>query len=328
MKQIFTRLIVLFFFFLPPLARTSQAQLNSLTVNFSMMSPHVGDDIWLAVIEAESMVEVGRTYAEGALTFVMEIPEILEDGKSYHVDFFADENKNGHYDPPGADHAWRLEIVDALGDETLEFSHQIAFSDVEWKHRLRLAFTGMAANAGQEMLLYVRDQGTGSYLDTVTLESIPGDKFTMDSYVIGNEGTYQLDFFVDQNGNGLYDAPPVDQAWRLQNVVTVGEHELEFTHNQDFTDIFQALGVADEEENLTLGIFPNPASTYLNISLDAEPGSKVYISVLSAAGSVLSLTEARWNGSLNLDIGHLPDGIYILQAESDSRRSISRFIKQ
>ena len=77
MKQNFTRLIVLLFFFLPVLASTSQAQLNTLTVNFSMMSPHVGDDIWLAVIEADSKVEVGRTYAEGALTFVMEISEIL-----------------------------------------------------------------------------------------------------------------------------------------------------------------------------------------------------------------------------------------------------------
>jgi len=327
MKQNFTRLIVLLFFFLPVLASTSQAQLNTLTVNFSMMSPHVGDDIWLAVIEADSKVEVGRTYAEGALTFVMEIPEILEDGKSYHVDFFADENNNGHYDPPGADHAWRLEIENAQGDEILEFSHQIAFSDVEWKHRLRLALTGMATNAGQKMLLYVRDQSTGNYLDTVTVESIPGDEFTMDSYVIGNGGNYMLDFFADLNGNGLYDAPPTDQAWRLQNVTTVGEHELEFTHNQEFTDIFQPLGAADQEEDLAMRIFPNPASSYLNISVDIEPGSTAYVSVLSTAGSVLSLTETKWNGSLNLDIGHLPEGLYILQVESDSRRSISRFIK-
>lgn len=328
MKKNSTRLIVVLFFFLPFLASTSQAQKNDLTVNFSMMSPHVDDDIWLAVIEAGSMVEVGRTYALGALTFVMEIPGILEDGKTYHVDFFADENGNGHYDPPGADHAWRLTIDDAQGDETLEFSHQIAFSDVEWKHRLRLELTGMAANAGQKMLMYVRDQSSGNYLDTVTVESIPGDEFTMDSYVIGNEGTYMLDFYADLNDNGLYDAPPTDEAWRIQNVSTLGEHTLEFNHSQEYTDIFQALGILDREENVALRIFPNPASSYLNVSMEAEPGSIAYISVLNTAGSVLSLQETKWDGTLNLDIGHLPEGIYILQVESDSRRSSSRFIKQ
>jgi len=328
MKQIFTRLSVLLLFLLPVLATTSQAQQNSLTVNFSMMSPHVGDDVWLAVIEAESMVEVGRTYSEGALTFVMEIPEILEEGKSYHVDFFADENENGHYDPPGADHAWRLEIEDALGDETLEFSHQIAFSDVEWKHRLRLALSGMTESTGQKMILYVRDQSTGNYLDTITIESIPGDEFTMDSYVIGNSGNYMLDFYSDLNGNGLYDAPPADHAWRLQNVATLGDLDQEFIHSQDFTDIFQATGVSQEKENSRVSVYPNPAVSYLNISMETEPGDQVIISVYSPTGSVLSRTEEAWNGSVKLDIGHLPDGLYILQLDSDSRRSVSRFIKQ
>lgn len=328
MKQNSTRLIVVLLFFMPVLASTSQAQLNSLTVNFSMMSPHVGDNIWLSVVETESMTEVGRTHAIGELVFVMEIPGILEDGKSYQVDFFADENNNGHYDPPGADHAWRLTIDDAQGDETLEFSHQIAFTDVEWTHRLRLGLTGMAANAGQKMLMYVRDQSSGNYLDTVTLESIPGDEFTMDSYVIGNGGNYMLDFYADLNGNGLYDAPPADEAWRLQNVSTLGDHTLEFNHSQDYTDIFQALGVLNREENLSLRVFPNPANSYLNVALDAEPGSTAYISVLGTAGSVLSFTEVKWNGSMDLDIGHLPEGIYILQVESGSQRKSSRFIKQ
>ena len=74
----------------------------------------------------------------------------------------------------------------------------------------------------------------------------------MDSYVIGNGGNYMLDFFADLNGNGLYEAPPTDQAWRLQNVTTVGDQNLEFSHNQDYTDIFQVLGVSDEEEDFPL----------------------------------------------------------------------------
>ena len=333
MKKILLFLLAFSFFALS--AQTSlihplsgQAELNTLTVNFSMMSPHVGQDIWLTVIDKGSMTEISRVQTTGEQAFVIEIPGILEDGKSYQVDFFADNNKNGYYDPPSVDHAWRLEIEDALGDETLEFSHQIAFTDVEWKHRLRLALSGMAANTGQETILFVRDQSTGSYLDTITVESIPGDEFIMASYVIGPGASYMLDFFVDLNGNGLYDAPPVDQAWRLLSGTTVGDLELEFSHNQDFTDIFLTSGLSDEEENLALSIYPNPAGNFLNIFMDTDPGSIASISVLNMAGSVLSRTEVKWPGSMNLDIGHLPDGIYILQVESDSRRTISRFIKQ
>jgi len=304
------------------------AELNTLTLNFSQMSPHVGDDIWMAVIETGTMTEVGRSHAVGDLVFVMEIPGILEDGKSYQVDFFADENKNGHYDPPGADHAWRLQIEDAQGDETLAFSHEIAFTDIEWKHRLRLALTGMAANTGQEMVLYVRDLGTGNYLDTVSVDAIPSDEFTMDSYVIGPGGSYMLDFYADLNGNGLYDAPPVDQAWRILSGTTVGDLQLDFSHNQDFTDIFQPAGISGEAETLRVRVYPNPASTSLQISTDSEPGSTLSLSILSPTGAVLSRTEARGTDVLNLDIGYLPEGIYILRIESDSGRSITRFIKQ
>lgn len=302
--------------------------LNNFTLNFSMMSPHVGDDVWLSVIEAESKTEVGRAHALGALVFVMEIPNILEDGKSYQVDFFADENKNGHYDPPGADHAWRLEIINAQGNETLEFSHQIAFTDVEWKHRLRLDLSGMEESIGEMMYLYVREQSTGAYLDTVILESIPDGAFTMDSYVIGNGGSYMLDFYADMNGNGLYDAPPVDHAWRISSVNTTGDRNLEFVHKLDFTDIFLTLGVGTEEESLPLSVFPNPASSHLFINMDPDRDNSGSLSVLNAAGvTVLSQMFTASGAIFDLDIGQLPEGIYFLQIETQARRSYSRFVK-
>jgi len=308
-------------------AISANADLNTFTLNFSQMSPHVGDDVWLAVIEAGTMTEVGRTHAIGDLSFVMEIPNILEDGKSYQVDFYADENENGHYDPPSADHAWRLQIEDSQGDETLSFSHEIAFTDIQWKHRLRLALTGMAGNSGQEMIMYVRDQGTGNYLDTVSIDAIPGDEFTLDSYVIGPGGNYMLDFYADLNDNGLYDAPPVDQAWRVLTGTTVGDLQVDFSHNQDFTDIFQATGISGEADDLGVRIYPNPASTFLHIYTDSEPGNILSLSVFSPTGAILSRTEASGQ-TLNLDIGYLPDGIYILRIESGSNRSITRFLKQ
>lgn len=303
-------------------------QLNNLTVNFSNMSPHIGQDLWLAVIDAETKTEVRRVHRVAELTFVMEIPEVLEDGRSYHVDFFADLNENGYYDPPGTDHAWRLQIEESDGDESLDFGHQIAFTDIEWKHRLRLSLSGMSGNDGQRLVFYVRDKGTGSYLDTVTVQSLAEEEFSMDSYVIEPQGNYLLDFYADLNGNGSYDPPPVDQAWRLESGPTVGDKEIEFSHNQDFTDIFETTGLARSEESREVLVYPNPADSYLSISMDSPPGTPVVISVFNPAGTLLSREKVSWPGSIILEIGFLPAGVYFLQLEDDSHRSFSRFIKQ
>ena len=151
----------------------------------------------------------------------------------------------------------------------------------------------------------------------------------MDSYVIGNGGTYMLDFYADLNGNGLYDAPPVDHAWRLQNVTTLGDLDREFVHNQDFTDIFLALGLASDVEALPVSVFPNPATSHLYITMDPGQADKGNLSVYNSAGiTVLSQLFTASGTVMDLDIEHLQAGIYFLQIEMQDRRSYSRFIKQ
>jgi hypothetical protein len=308
--------------------QTVAGDLGTLTVNFSMMSPHVGQDLWLAVIDTETMNEVGRVHVVAELTFVVEIANILEDGKSYHVDFFVDYNQSGYYDPPGTDHAWRLELNNVLGNETLDFAHQVAFTDVEWKHRLRLSFTGMSANIGQELNLYVRDLDSGSYLDTVRMSSIADPEFNIDSYAIVPGGTYMLDFFADLNGNGMYDAPPVDQAWRFESGQTTGDLDLEFSHNQAYTDIFAPLGVLSEAVPFRVSVYPNPTKQFLLVSMEALQGSRTSISILNMAGNaVLSQTFPGSGTKVELDLAALPAGIYILQLDNSDHRSFSRFIK-
>lgn len=66
--------IIVFLLFLP--GRAAFSQLNDITVNFTMMSPHVGQDFWLAVIDTESGQEAGRSHVVGAESFVMQIPGI------------------------------------------------------------------------------------------------------------------------------------------------------------------------------------------------------------------------------------------------------------
>ncbi len=55
-------------------------------------------------------------------------------GGSYDIDFYADFNGNGQYDAPGTDHAWRLSYDYAGGYASIDFSHNVTFTDIAWPY--------------------------------------------------------------------------------------------------------------------------------------------------------------------------------------------------
>ena len=82
---------------------------STLTVNFTGMTPHVGQRLELRVVDKGSGAEVDR------LRITVTAPDFtlaangLEPLHSYRVDFYADFNGNGLYDPPPSimPGAWR-----------------------------------------------------------------------------------------------------------------------------------------------------------------------------------------------------------------------------
>ncbi|HKL33786.1 MAG TPA: plastocyanin/azurin family copper-binding protein, partial [Tangfeifania sp.] len=67
---------------------------GQLAVNFVGMTPHVGQDLWLAVVNKNTGMEVDRVHAVVEEEFMVHAHGI-EAGESYNVDFFADFNENG-----------------------------------------------------------------------------------------------------------------------------------------------------------------------------------------------------------------------------------------
>lgn len=100
-----------------------------LTVNFTAMTPHIGESFYLAVIDTVTKMEIGRVEQIATVSFSIVVPGI-KTGKSYWVDFWADHNKNGVYDAPPADHAWRLPLYEVNGNTTLDFVHNTNFFDI------------------------------------------------------------------------------------------------------------------------------------------------------------------------------------------------------
>lgn len=104
--------------------------------------------------------------------------------------------------------------------------------------KLKIDFMGMNPHVGQQFGVRVVDKATGTEVARSVLPSIMNHDFDVefeDVVLLGH--SYQIDFYADLNQNGVYDAPPVDHAWRMDADNLAGETQLTFNHNTGFTDI-------------------------------------------------------------------------------------------
>ena len=228
---------------------------NKLSVHFMNMTPHVGQTLKLAVNDKGTGEELNRVTATVAVDFTVDIYGIEKD-KSYNIDFFADHNKNGAYNAPPIDHAWRLQLNSVISDTIINFVHNTSFTDIQWKNELAIHFMGMTPHVGQNLWLSVIDKLTGISVDTVntTIQT----EFMVYVKGILSGKSYKIDFFADHNKNGSYDKPPTDHAWRLELLNVKSDTMLMFSHNTSFTDIFSTTQ-NKTIQNVTLRIYPNPA---------------------------------------------------------------------
>ncbi len=235
-NTIFSFLLSILFLCIGSLASTF-AQ-DNLVINFTSMSPHINQTLYLRVVDKGTMKEVGRT-SEQILSsaFSITLP-VLEVAHSYFVDFFADFNSNGHYDAPPTDHAWRLELNNAkAGGDTLNFTHNTNFTDIAWPYVLTVNFSDMAPHLGQLLELRVEDNNTNEEVGRIKVPSIPSADFQVQVVGLKLNTEYKVQFYADLNKNGIYDSPPTDHAWEISFTNPSGDATVDFTHNTTFTDI-------------------------------------------------------------------------------------------
>ena len=209
------------------------------TLALTGMTPHLGQLFELRVVDESYNSEVGRVRVSSIDTadFSVSVPD-LEVGGSYNIDFYADFNGDGRYDAPGTDHAWRMTLDNASGDTTLAFAHNTTFTDIMWPpYVFTLILTGMTPHLGQLLELRLVDQSDSSEVGRVRVESVAADSFSVSVPGLAVGGAYNIDFYADFNGNGTYDTPGTDHAWRMTLVNALGDTTLAFTHNTTFTDI-------------------------------------------------------------------------------------------
>lgn len=302
----------------------------TLTINFTGMTPHVGQTLWLAVIDKSNSAEIFRIKkVVDAAAFIIEASGI-EVGKSYNVDFFADHNKNGVYDAPPADHAWRMALDNVTGNSVLNFIHNTTFTDIVWRYKLNVHFTGMTPHIGQTITLFLKQNSNGTTLDNLVIPSIASATFDINSFKIKPGVSYTIDFYADHNKNGSYDAPPTDHAWRLPLTNVKGDTIVNFAHNTTFTNISiftsnnELKGITDN-----FNLYPNPASEYVTVTLPPNYAGINYLKVYSITGAVMDEKNIATNSNqFNYDVSRLKTGVYFMEINAGTRKDILKFIKE
>lgn len=295
-------------------------------LEFQGMSPHIGQQLEVRLVNMNSGQEYGRVK-------IMSIPSeefdvflpYLVSGESYFVDFYADHNGNGTYDAPPADHAWRMELTDVEGDEDDTFVHNTNFTDIGWKYRFTLSAMGMNPHLGQMFELRLVNQNTLAEAGRIRLDSIVSADFSASLAGLEMGEDYFIDFYADHNGNGTYDAPPTDHAWRLELMDVIGDSQLDFSHNTNFTDIQWPLtGISDNRLAKQFVIYPNPVLDHFTIkSLDTELEMNGLI-LFNSSGTVIAQILGENIPVQRFNMSELNPGIYYLKISLENGAILSK----
>lgn len=295
-----------------------------LTVQFSGMTPHVGQLLELKVDDNTTGMEVGRKRIEmlSSAAFDVTIPGI-EIGKEYKVEFYADLNKNGLYNAPPSDHAWELSFTNTTGDFNLPFTHNTNFKDINWKYLYTLNLSNMTPHLNQLFEMRIVRNDNSEEIGRTSLSAIAGPAFSVSIPQIETAHDYNVDFYADHNGSKQYDAPPVDHAWRLTFNSSTGNYVANFLHNTNFTDIQwpNATGIVNELNGLKPSKFelaqnfPNPFNPATKIQFSLPNSGFVTLKIYNILGSeVGTLVHENLSSGvyeLNFDASRLNSGVYI-----------------
>ncbi len=319
-----------------------------LTINFTGMTPHLGQLMEIRVVDDSTTIEVGRTRIESVTSsdFIVQMPVLWSDRNNYTIQFYADFNKSGLYEVPPTDHAYELHLNSNSGDTTLTFAHNTNFTDINWKYSYKYNLIGMTPHVSQLMGARLLSAGDEFEASKLSLFRIPLPNFTINLYGIELNKDYHIDFFADHNGDGMYEDPPIDHAWKTDfNSGSKGDVVLNFTHNTNFTNIawpYNTTDVEREDEILPEAFslkqnYPNPfnPTTTIKFTIPAslnpsQGGTLISLKIYDVLGNeVITLVNEEQSAGeyeVKLNGSKLSSGIYFYQLKAGSISEIRKMI--
>ncbi|MFH1069313.1 MAG: hypothetical protein V1794_06785 [Candidatus Glassbacteria bacterium] len=105
-----------------------------LVIYLTKFGPHLNQKFELRVVDSANGNEVGSQTVESipAADFSISFKNILQQGRTYYIDAYADFNGNMQYDPPPVDHAWRRTISKVSTTQSIIFEHNTDWTDIQF----------------------------------------------------------------------------------------------------------------------------------------------------------------------------------------------------
>ena len=103
--------------------------------------------------------------------------------------------------------------------------------------RVTLSLSEMEAYVGQRLEARVVADATSEEVLRVLTTAVPAGAFDLVLEPVETESGYRVDLYVDVNGDGWYDPPPEDAAWRIDLGTVVGEATVSLSATAEMTDV-------------------------------------------------------------------------------------------
>jgi len=265
---------------------------NGATLTFQLTGmgvAHLGDLFQLEVVDQGNGEQVARVTIPAIVgdTFSVVTNGLIR-GRSYNINFYADADGNGHYDAPAGttDHAWTYALNNVDGDTSITWAHNTNFVDIKWKHIITINGSGFDPHVGQLFSMRLVDVASGLIVDDYRedqLDSAAG-QIVLSGIEAGRQ--YNIDFFADHNGNGVYDAPGPsgDHAWRF-SIIGAGDTVVNYAHNTNFTDINWTYWLGMQFNNM---IPAHPGQKFEMRVIDIQTG------LVAAETTVAAITDTNF----------------------------------
>jgi hypothetical protein len=216
-----------------PQQGTGTAQFLDLQLKLVGMKPHLAHTYEYRIVDANNLVQSRGVIAPlGASDVSIFVPRAIPRSNGpYRLDFYADVNGSGGFDGIGSvisnDHAWR---IDPLRDyptgaftpieDTVQvtFTHSTSFTNIDDYPNgkpNKAKDTGLAAivklqslQMGKMLEVRVAEKETKHVVGLMRVPSVAQPAMELKIPGVVDVGVdYQLDIYIDSNGNGTYDDP-------------------------------------------------------------------------------------------------------------------------
>jgi len=208
------------------------------------------------------------------------------------------------------------------------------------KSSLHMQFADMTPHVGQYFEIRLVDSSNDQVVTSDEMPSIGSAAYDFVFLHVLQEGSsYTVDFWADHNGNGSYDAPPSDHAWRTVLNSISGNTASSFSHNTNFTDIGGTVSI--DPTDLTPATFalyenyPNPFNPATTFRYELEAPGQVELDVYSLQGEHIAHVVSG-----HADAGHhsvswtamddqgrsLPSGIYLYRLQTSQGSQSKRLM--